>query len=185
MLSLFDERTWQKDLMSGARRAALAGLDEAALQRVFRDYASSNHELDEHLQTHREKGLDVAHPLRGMPCAFAGPHPSQAADSDFTGSEALHRMLLAERQMREDPDQWRQGVEVILTQLQQLAASTNRSGADWSPVHFAALSAVMSEDHGDFPLADRLLELGMSVEPQSARLRYLSRIFGRERTAGR
>jgi len=189
LFGLFDERTWQSEVASPEKRAALSALDFQSLVAVFSRYNSVNTQLNQFLTTlfqspddpHRAP-LVVDH--RIMPCAFLPERAVSAAlNLPLNGSPELKQLMEADGALKSNPGSWEGPVRTIERTLRNYKPRRFPGSAEWSPSSFAALGARACFSHGDLTRAKELVALGLQVEP-SAELYYLSRIFERQPASG-
>jgi predicted membrane-bound spermidine synthase len=181
-LSLFDERTWQKDLMPPDKRAALVSLDVQPLISIFGVYTSVNEQLNGYLalRFHGESNPGTLADDGAMPCVFrpanAKPFPPRISD---TASEELRRLIGADVALRANPEDWQGPISVIEGILRAHQAAGAQK-VDWSPPNFALLAAKTCVQHGNVDRAKALVALGLQNDPKGVELLYLRRVLDRE-----
>lgn len=178
-LASFDERTWQSGFASETRRRTLAGLDDAALRRVF-EHNTINREL-RGLVAERLKHDPVAGqqspPLAfGAPCVFdpAAGIPDSPVPTNATTS--LTRLVTARLALQRGEGDIRQNVITIRNALAARIPASGPTPREKGSAIFAAVAARTAILNRDFDLANDLLLLGMKFDPANSELAYLARL---------
>jgi hypothetical protein len=181
-LSLFDERTWQKDLMAQDKRAALVQLDVPQLISIFAVYTSVNEQLNRYvsLRFHSESNPGAVMDDGTMPCIFrpANAQPIQPQIPDSASAE-LRNLIGVDVALRANPENWQGPIDVIEGILRAHQAAGSKQ-VDWSPANFALLAAKTCVRHGNVDRAKAFVALGLQNDPQGAELLYLRRVLERQ-----
>jgi hypothetical protein len=182
ILNLFDERTWQWDLASGAKADTLEGLDLKVTHEIFERFTSVNSQLTRCLGLRFEaveNHTATADPA--VPCIFHSPgsRPIQAKVPDNV-SEEWRRLLEARNAIQADPSSWFGPVSTIQSVLTSKKLDPGLKVAGQSPMDLAALAAKACLRHGDQERARALVLAGLQLDPKSAELLFIGRILGRE-----
>jgi predicted membrane-bound spermidine synthase len=182
ILNLFDERTWQWDLASGAKADTLEGLDLKVTHEIFERFTSVNSQLNRCLGLRFEaveNHTATADPA--VPCIFHSPgsRPIQAKVPDNV-SEEWRRLLEARNAIQADPSSWFGPVSTIQSVLTSKKLDPGLKVAGQSPMDLAALAAKACLRHGDQERARALVLAGLQLDPKSAELLFIGRILGRE-----
>ncbi len=183
-LDQFDERTWQREMSSPEKQAALATLNSDQLRKVFAPYWTMNTNLQSYLVWRLRNdpipgGATEPVDLRAMPCAF---RPIQSASHLLpappgAGPE-IQKLINAAAMLEANSNRKLEGVSQIESLLRE-----RQPASDWSAAHYAALAARTSLAQGDAERARTVLTLGLKFEPNDAQLNYLARIMDREQAA--
>jgi spermidine synthase len=182
-LNQFDERTWQQEIASGDKRAALSRLNSAQLRQIFTTYSTINTNLQSYLVWRlRNDGLPSAtfepQDLRLLPCAFRSPNaPLPQAELPATAPDEVKKLIAAAAalEVAAAPEQRLAAVDQIQTLLRE-----RTKNSDWSSSHYAALAARVSLVLGQPDRSRQLVELGLKFTPDDQQLHYLARILDRE-----
>lgn len=186
-LLTYDERTWQKDLAPDEANKELATLAPPAVNGIFGGPGSANPDLQTYLADcfAEFSGRGTAKPVvisnRFMPCSLSGSSKAfgvYAPQSSATNT-VLRQLVMGEYALRMDPKRM-DAVQGIGTGL---AAATANSwqDQDWTPDYYAELAIKCSLRESDPGQARAILLRGLELQPDSDHLRYLSRIFLREK----
>ena len=180
---LFDERTWQMDLASPEKNQALAGLDLAALSKIFGGVGLSvNHDLQAYLSNRLGGGNgNLFFGTEVMPCVFRDAKAGTVVYAPPSGATnvIVRQLYNAEILLQSDATKQLQAVESIRDALDAVEGSRFRK-TDWSPAHYAALAVKAALRLGQPVLAKVILLRGLELERDSEELRYLARILVRE-----
>ncbi|HTD85449.1 MAG TPA: hypothetical protein VK850_02640, partial [Candidatus Binatia bacterium] len=178
MLSRFDERTWQLENASPAKRAVLQKLTDDEIRSVFNQHLSVNDDISTFVTYRLSKPPAPNDPkqwvnFREPPFIFRMTNalPAQTA-SDLEEQERI--LLEARRIIETNPARQKDAVEAIARLLAQSTADTT-----WPVATYAALAAKVSMRSGDYAKAKDLLQAGLKARPDDLELQYLSRIVGR------
>jgi len=183
ILDQYDERTWQREIASPEKQAALAGLSTDQLRKIFGQYRTINTNLQSYLLWRLRNdpvpdGATEPIDLREVPCAFrsSGAPPLPLAAPPQTGEE-IQKLLGATCLLEANSARKREGVSQIELLLRQ-----RRPEADWSAPYYAALAARACLASGDAERTRAVLKLGLKFAPDDAQLHYLGRILEREQS---
>jgi len=176
MLSKFDERTWQIENASSAKRAALQKLGDDDLKAIFTEHLSVNDEivsfvrnrLSSPTQTNDSKAWVN---FRETPLIF---RPSSTLPTADNLDEPEKTLLAARHLIETNPSRQKEAVGMIA----RLLAETN-SDTKWPIATYAALAIKISLREGDLARAKDLLQTGLKARPDDTELQYLSRILAR------
>ena len=179
MLSRFDERTWQIENASVAKRAALQTLSDEDLKSIFTEHLSVNDDIVTFVLNRLNAPTQPHDPKRWVnfrepPLIFRPTNglPAQAATSDLDEQE---KALLQARQIIEtNPARQKEAVETIARLL-----ANSSPDATWPVATYAALAAKVSLRGGDYARARDLLETALKTRPDDIELQYLARILER------
>jgi len=119
-----------------------------------------------------------------MPCVFEDTNAAVVVYSARSAATNMisRQLYFAERALRTNPKEWTeavQGIGNILNVFNGLK-SYNPEDQDWSPAYYADLAVKASLSLGNPAPAKSILLRGLQLEPDSAELRYLSRIMIRQ-----
>lgn len=186
----FDERTWQLGFVDAKRRQYLMNLGSDALKAIF-TFGTCNSQLGQALADHQRLTEDRSLLSRSntlappMPCLFwpgqsAEVLPGPNQDKSASDSQVLRQ---ARARLLQSLGDWKEAVQEITAILQQHASTpqTNNLSLDWN--EFVAIGAGFCIAHSDLDQAQKLLDLGARLAPETLELRYLKRILERERLA--
>ncbi len=180
MITRFDERMHQRDLVSPERMAALNGLTTAQLEQTFGTYWTMNEELQNHLlwRLRHEALPGASEPvdLRAIPCAFRPTNAPALPPGLVSRIPELDQKLAAASEMLGGTTTQRaQAASVIETMLRE-----RKPTDDWSAARMAVQAARTSWGVVESTRTRSLIQLGLEWEPASAELQYLARILERE-----
>lgn len=178
MLARYDERTWQRELASPAKVAALGSLPPDEVRAIFREYYSVNEELIKFLawQYARQPGAGP-HPgeriaqmpslLEPEPRLLQPRVPAQASDEET-------RLLTAVATLRNRTPAHTEALNTVEGILQAKTAEPA-----WPHWNQAAVAAKAWLQAGDAVRARKLLGLARPFAPNDRDLLYVSRVAER------
>lgn len=169
VLQAYDERTRQWENCPAFKRAALQSLSLEDLRKQFTRLSTINQELDM-IMTRRFQGEP---PLPNVPCLFTPADQTQEiVRIPENVSTELKDLLTACVWMQ--TNRKREGADKIAALLERRGPTS-----DWAPAHYAALAVKASLAEANHLQAQRILNLGLKLDPSDAQLHYLSRIVYR------
>jgi hypothetical protein len=184
-LDQFDERTWQQEMASPAKRLALASLTGADLRSVFGQFWTINTNLQTYLswRLHQAASAETAPEpadVRSLPSAFRplttppalGPEAGAALGST---NQEVNTLLAAAAFLDQNSADKARGILLMEQLLRQRGQHS-----DWSAPYYAAMAARASVGLGDLERSRQLVELGLQAAPDDPQLLYLTRILQRE-----
>ncbi|MBM3822084.1 MAG: hypothetical protein FJ404_04180 [Verrucomicrobia bacterium] len=185
LLLLFDERTWQTELASEAKRSTLNGLAPEVQRSVFTEFLSLNGDLSRYMrQRFPTNGARAEAEImvgdQQLPCVFRPLHENRHQLVLPPNADPIHQSLLeAEHRLRTRPESWRSVLEEMAGLIER-APKPSAAGATWSPMPFVNVAARTALGRRDYALAGRLIRMGMERDSTVPHLRYLARIYERE-----
>ena len=182
LLTLFDERTWQRDLAMPEKEEALHSLEVDVLREVFGSFTSVNDQLNQCLAIRVEADANhTSRSARAIPCIFHSPgSPAIKVNVPDNAGEEWQRLLEAAAEIEANPTSWLEPVTTIhnILTTRKLEPTVNVAGR--SLLDVAALGAKACLRHGDMERARSLVLGGLKIDPKSAELLYLGQILERE-----
>lgn len=181
LINRFDERTYQRELASPERVAALAALTTEQLGQTFGTFWTINEELQKHLvwRLTYESLPGAAEPveLRAVPCVFRSTNtPALPPPLLSRVPEVAKQIVSAAGLLTGAPAQRVQGAQAIETMIRE-----RKPLADW-PAAPLAVQATRNTWGLVSPDTTRsLIQLGLEWEPGNEELRYFARILDREK----
>ena len=186
VLEDYDERTAQVGLASNIKAQCLSALSTEDLKSIFGKFNSVNSELRQYWLARvklKAQGVnaDFGYDPNGLSIAFRSPQ-STAGPVSYPDNcpEILRTLINARAALVTDSARWRANVDVILTNLPQYRVDAKSPGA-WTPARFAVSAAQISLKEKDLAVAEKVLRLGLELDPQSGELGHLTRILERNK----
>lgn len=174
----FDERTWHHWLSEPEKKRALAGLDDATLEKVLNKNISVNRQLRQVVRAR----VDTNGKPAEVPSVFwKTSWPPYRLPDEGINSTTLNRLIAAENQIHANPANWQAAADEILTVLTTHGDQPENTSVVWSPGHFATLAASLAMTNGDVDRATKLIELGLKLEPDHKETAFLFRVLNGER----
>ena len=177
MLSRYDERTWQLDLASPEKVAAVTSLGDETIRPVFAEYGTINEDLLSLLTWkygRREAGSPPGERIAAMPCLLGGTNRTVQTRVPADASLEEQQFLSAAALLRNRTPAHDAALQQMETVLQ--AKSRDAAWPHWNQVSVAAKAAL---SRGDSGRARQLLDLALRYAPNDRELQYVSRIVNR------
>ncbi len=178
MMGRFDERTWQAELASPAKAAALRSLSPEDIRSVFGTYSSVNEDLAK-LMAWRYSIAPGGGPHPGdriarMPSLFDGPDRVIAPRLPPRATEEESTLLTAVAELRNRAGAHAQALQTMETILQARIANP-----DWSHWNQAAMVVKARLREGELEQARRWAETASRFSPNDREIQYVSRVLKR------
>ena len=182
LLTLFDERTWQRDLAMPEKAETLASLEVNVLREVFGSFTSVNDQLNHCLAVLFAADANrTSSSVEDMPCVFNSPgSPPIKVNVPDNVSEEWQRLLEAEAAIQANPTSWLEPVTTIHNILATRKLDPTVRVAGRLLLDLPALAAKVCSRHGDMERARSLVLAGLKIDPKSPELLYIGRILERE-----
>jgi spermidine synthase len=180
MLGRFDERTWQRELASPEKAAAIASLSTEEVRSVFGEHQSVNDELTKLLvwQYPRQgQGATGPHPgerVANMPSLFGSRDRPIKARIPAQATEEEATLLTAVAELRSRRPAHGEALRTVEGILQ--ARSSDPAWSHWSQ---AAVAAKAYLETGEVAQARKIVELARRFSPNDRELTYISRVLER------
>jgi hypothetical protein len=178
----FDERTWQALLASSEKSRTLAAMEPVTVADIVYPFDSMNAELMDYLNRRLPGGQGAATQSSAvrpgvMPCLFRKLEtsiPNNNAPTQPNPLELIFGQL--ETRLHEHPENWSAIADEFLLLCQRPVSRTLSFEGGRRYAAFAAATANAALNHQDWPRAQRLIEIGRRLRPDSAVFPYLLRI---------
>jgi predicted membrane-bound spermidine synthase len=180
----YDERTIQNPLLPEFKRNILATFDGRMLQAVFGSYGSVNPDLLLFVKWRIATNAwqqPAPHEVVTLPSIFRptnAPVHLAVLPDDATAEE--RELLETANQLASRSTEYQPAIRKIESLIRTLNASRPPNLNPVALSYFAALAARHSLGSHDYTTAERVLGLGMQINPDDEQLHYLARILQRE-----